>query len=545
MKKTALKLLSIVLCLALLGTVAGPLSVLTSASYEGTVPVIYITGQGTPLSMKQEDGTFESFFFEFDKDDVIDVVKDNADVLIKAFLTQNWKEFDKLLIDTMTDLFSDFVLDDTGSAPVETVSEQDQSYEKIKYRYDMGFYYGMRAFAFNYDWRVDPLENMEVLSEFIDKALRITGKTRFAFCGRCEGACLILQYIEWYKQNHDGQFDPRISDIVFCASAANGASPLGEAFSGQLCLDADSAERFIYDTDLGLDIEVTDSFTVTDSVLREIITVLSNMYGLDLACWAVNNVYEQIYLDVVPQVLRNSFATFPGFWAMVSDEYYEDAKKVCFGGQEERYAKLIEKIDRYHYDIMNRNEEIIAEAIGNGVEVSDVVKYGKQHVPCTDEPDVLSDEICKVSDASWGATTMPFGQSFSDEYMAKARENGTDKYISPDGSIDASTGLLADTTWYVKGLAHMEFPDCLDKLLFKLVNGHDFTVFSDENYPQYWIYDKDTDDIYPDNGDYRTPMDAYFAEVPGTFFRRIKPLFRWIFRIQVFILKILTPRART
>jgi hypothetical protein len=348
-----------------------------------------------------------------------------------------------------------------------------------------------------------------------------------------------------------------MTDLVFYASAIKGASPIGEAFSGNLCLDPDSVERFFNDTELGIDVKVGDVIEINDETIIKILKVASDVYGLDMACWAVNNVYQQIYDSITPEALRASYGSFPGFWAMVEDEYYEPAKKLVFGGVEDEYAGLIAKIDNYHYNYMNKAEEIISEASENGVRIANVVKYGKQPVPVIKDGDVLSDGVCKVANASLGANAARLGQSFDAAYTDAAKENGRERYISPDRCIDASSCMFPETTWFIKDLHHNDFPAVADSFVYNITLNHDMTVTSDPQYPQYSFYTPAMEFDYElgtevvngtiepySPGNQMSNLDRYFSTTAGSFIRKIKPYFGFLFKFSTFILKILIPRAK-
>ncbi len=519
-------------------------SINSFAEYAGNVPVIYVSGAGHELGIKQDDGTYKVITYEIDKQKVIDAALENKDVFIRAFLTQDWTDFCDVVIDVMKDLFSDCLLDENGEPTDGSRSTFEPTYQNVKEKYDNGGFWGMDTFGFNHDWRLDPLETMDELESYINLVLEVTGSEKYAICGRCEGSSIVLQWLDYYKNTY-GEYDPRITDVIMFASASNGVEPVSAAFSGNMYVDPDAVERFIYDNDFGIDTEI-GSFKLTDESLREILTVVSNAYGLDLASWAVNNVYSQIYMNVVPEALRYSYGTFPGYWTMVMDEDYEDAKKTIFGGQEELYAGLIKKIDRYHNEIFLRAEEILKGTQESGIEVSNIVKYGYQIYPFVKEADLLSDNTCSVRNASWGATIMPMGEKFSDNYLKSAVAKGTAKYISPDLCIDASTTFLKDTTWFIKNYEHSTFRKNADKFLFTIVNTKDMTVETYDDYPQFLYHEDETLNIIPYDVDtHKVKLDDYFNNVTVSFARKIKPAFKYMFKFITIIIRVLMPKVKS
>ncbi len=287
---------------------------------------------------------------------------------------------------------------------------------------------------------------------------------------------------------YDGEY---VQEIIHYASSAYGATQCSKAFTGELYLDADGIDRFIYELDLGLG----DTYT---QLLQSFVTLLNKTYGLDIACWAVNNVVKDIYLDIFPEVMISSYGTFPSYWSMVSLEDYDRAMETVFyGSDKNEYAGLIEKVENYHNNVRLKFEDTVKSQKEKGIEFSNIVKYGIQTVPVTKNSYELSDRTVTVRESSFGATTVPVTETFSYEYIDKAIANSTVKYISPDKQIDASTCLSPDTTWFIKNLVHNYFPDCVNELVIEIVNNDNFTVDSSEKYPQYLVYDEETETISP------------------------------------------------
>ena len=99
-----------------------------------------------------------------------------------------------------------------------------------------------------------------------------------------------------------------------------------------------------------------------------------------------------------------------------------------------------------------------------------------------------------MTDSSFGATAAQYGKTLTDAYLQKAAQNGTDKYISPDKMVDASTCALPDTTWFIWGMPHADFPDYLFDYLTRFFDQNgEVTVFDDPTYPQYGVACPDPD----------------------------------------------------
>lgn len=481
------KLISFILCIIL---VISTVSVSFAAEpQKAKIPLVYVGGQGAMLVAENPDGSKRTVYpIEMPENFIEETVKNNIGIFAKAVVTQQWDEFCDVVYEIFKELYSEIKLDENGKPMNNT---------RVDWRWTRGRPYreSMQAdsfikYEFYYDWRLDPYENAEILHDYIEDVRAVTGSDKVALSGRCLGACVISAYMEKY----DGEY---VSDLIYYAGAQNGATQCSKAFCGELYIDADSVERFIYDIDISTDENV-------NNLIKAFVTLYNDTYGLDVACWSINNVYPKIYMNIVPRLLIDTFGTFPGFWSMVSQTDYLKAKKTVFHDADmEKYADFIKIIDDYHYNVQYKLRQNLKKYARNGINVYNIVKYGYQTMPVTQEGDILSDDICDVRSASMGATTAPVAGEFSKYYMNNAQKMNRDKFISPDKQIDASTCLFPERTWFVKNLEHKDFPYIIETKLFDYILGNeDCTVFTDESYPQYLVYSRN------DEGETLQPMDS-------------------------------------
>ena len=166
-----------------------------------------------------------------------------------------------------------------------------------------------------------------------------------------------------------------------------------------------------------------------------------------------------------------------------------------------------------------------------GVNIFNVTKYGYQATPISDKEynRTLSDGIVSVELSSDGATSAPVGKTFNKRYIEAAKAAGTDKYISPDKQIDASTALFPERTWFVKNIKHAEFPRSMDLLFGEMIRNDNYTVNSDPDYPQYMVYEKDTGSILPmtvENTDTESWSNVTFFDALKKFFKSLFELIK-------------------
>ena len=516
MKKISKKVISLVLCLSI---IASAFAFLGSSGFaaeesDGTViPLIYVQGTGMTLYAKDEDGKERTAYPVTIPDGFIEqTVKDNIGIFAKAVLTQKWGEFSEVLSKALEEIYGELSLDEHGKTQNGVYLKWTWNKKKMKSDLVDGKYPTQR-YTFNYDWRLDPNENADILRKFIEDVREVTGADKVAMLGRCLGVNITMAYMEKYDAEY-------ISDYILYASALDGATQCSKAFAGDMYLDSDGVERYVYDLQLSED-------EVTNQLIQSFVTVFNDTYGLDLTCAAVNNVLKKKYLEIFPKALMASFATFPGYWSMVNDRDYERAKETVFYGADmDKYADFIEMIDNYHYNVQVKSNELLKEYAARGIEIANITKYGYQTVPVTDEADMISDALCSVHDASKGAITASLESGFDSNYIEKAKQDGTYKYISPDLQIDASGCLFPDRTWFVKNIKHKSFPKIINRLVDAIVNNEEFTVESDANFPQYMVY-SDSGEFGPMTAENQNTDARYHV----TFFEALKKLFACIIEL--------------
>ena len=503
------RLIAFLLCLALL---AGSGVFAFAADVPGTdIPTVYVLGAGSPLVVHEPDGsTRQVYGLQLPDDFIATTVKENLDVFKRAFFTQQWDEFCVVLRDVFVPLFDEIRLDENGNAPNGSVVDWDWNRASIDGG-KVGGKYPTNRFRFEYDWRMDPYKTADILHAYIEDVLAVTGETKVNLVGRCLGACITAAYMEKY----DAQY---VEDYLLYCSALYGATQCSKAFCGEIYLESGGVERFMYDLELFADRTLTD-------LLQSFVTLMRKTYGLDVACWAVNNVYRQIYLNVVPPILIDTYASFPGYWSMVADRDYEKAKQtVFFGADREKYRNFIRIIDDYHYNVQVKTPELFERYRKMGTGVANIVKYGVQTIPVTRQSDMMSDKLCSVEEASLGAVTATINGTLKKSYLKSADM----RFVSPDRQIDASACLLPDRTWFIKNLAHKDFPECVE-YLFAHILDTDATVFDSEDYPQYMVYDEQTQRISPmtaENCDTSARYRHTFIEALKRFIKAVLTLIR-------------------
>ena len=511
------KIISVLLCLSILAGLIAVAAPISFAAADGAdIPVVHVVGTGSKIIRIDENGEEETLYpIQIPENYINEKAEVILPVFAKAFFTQEWGEFCDVLYECVSPIFSKMGLDKNGEASDGSRCYWSWSRDELKDKSKNGKY-KVNAYEFYYDWRLDPLVTADTLHQYIEDVMYVTGAEQIALYGRCLGSNIVAAYMQKYDGEH-------VKEVIHYASAVYGATQCSKAFTGELRLDPDGIDRYMYDTNLSVDGCVMD-------LLRSLVTLMNKTYGLDIACWAVNNVMKDIYLDIIPRVMIESYASFPAYWSMVSIGDFEKAKETVFYGSDiGEYSGLIEKIDYYRNNVQLKFAENTLSQAERGIEFSNIVKYGFQTVPVTENADVLSDSLVTVNESSFGATASVLGEKLSDDYIAIARENGKEKYISPDGQIDASTCFSPDTTWFIKNLTHVRFPSCVNGLVSEIINNDCFSVNSSSEYPQYLVYDSESKTISPmteENMNTTARYDVTYFDALRKFFESLIELIR-------------------
>lgn len=497
MKKVFKRMISVVLCAVMIicPLIAG-VSASTYIRGDGNratlVPTVYVQGYGSALYADSYDKNSQHLV-----GGSIDILSNGAlggildgvmDPLMEGIRTDDWTNYSNFLVDKLVSILGFMALDKNGEASNGSGNQCERDiYVTNRNNYDGK--YDLYAYTHNYDWRIDPFISAAELHDYIQKVKAETGFDKVNIVGRCLGANIIMAYLSEYGYND-------VNAINLYVGGLDGFEFLGALFSGQVVIEADDLNNF-------LQYMIDDNGDPVMSFVKSLVAILNFIKGLNIPIELVYKIYEEVYFEVIPRTLKETFGTMPAFWSMVGKDYYKAAMEFNFSTDEDRaeFAKLIEKTDKYYNNVTLRTENILDEAIDAGVKVYITAKYGCANIPLSDKAKYHSDGIISVDTQTLGATSAEIGSTFSSSYMKKAEANGTAGYISPDKVIDASTSFLPDHTWFIKGSSHAFMPYSIDVFHAQIFNASGYgdnstyvTVDTLSEYPQYMCME--TDDEY-------------------------------------------------
>lgn len=334
---------------------------------------------------------------------------------------------------------------------------------------------------FRYDWRGDPVEIARELDEYIDYVLECTGKDKVALTAHSLGNVIALTYLSIYGYD-------KVMGFVIDTPAIDGLKVLGELFSGVMNFNGYTVETLF---------KMIIGETGNDALLTSIVDIFT-MAGInDSISELINNIYDELGIVIMEKTLFPLFGSWLTVWAMIPDEFIDEAMSYSFdsGVFADDYDGLKARVEDYNKKVRNNKKETLLgfDEVGR---VAVISRYGFSSLPMTEEHAIVSDSLIETRSNSLGATTAPVGDYFSDEYL----KDKDMKYISPDKTIDASTCLFPEKTWFIKNLNHHE--PTLTKTFYKqLILGDEEVTCETSGLARFLVYDEETEILSEDKSE--------------------------------------------
>lgn len=464
------------------------------------IPVIRISGDGEPLYDTQGNKIFHyrdiGKLVSGESEANTEMYKSMAETLLPAILKglaiNDWDDLYAGLETEIGKIFADARLNENGEVTNGSGLGQHRidEMEHKRHNSQMGSkgYFAYDDYWFRYDWRLDPWETADDFNAYIKDIKASTGCNKVGIAATCLGTNVVMSYVAKY-----GVED--IQGIAVDGSVVGGAEILSETVRAKFDIAPTALMRILRDVE-GLGMFNMDDFLtetiemlVQTGVLEGIISTTEKIF------------YDRLIEGATSAVALSTFYTWPNYWGCVAAEDYEEAKRCVFGeeGSEKRvkYAGLIAKLDNYDREVRQRIPELIQEIIDGGANFGVISKYGFQMIPVCENADRISDQFASVKYSSFGATTTTVYETFSDEYIEQRKAEGKEKYISPDRHIDASTCLVPDSTWFIKGSSHSDWTCYELKIMYDVATADRQLTVDDFPYTQFMVYTDATDTLVP------------------------------------------------
>ena len=476
MKLTMKKIVALILaCITLLSV--APVAFATDSSEEQITvtgrgetynhyPQVMVKGFGAS-SVKiyyEDDPEQKSLFYPFAENRFTENLNNIDKYIVKSIKNKEPNVLRTIIYSYVMDTFGMLAFNPDGSN-MEGVTTEAPG---LRYR-------GGGRYDLYYDCRKSPADSAVYLYEGINQIFAETDAERVELVGSSFGANIVTAYLHEYK---DYEQIKKIDTVLLRAPSTGGMNFLGELFSGNFNISPIGLCDFIDD--------MAEAPVLTDFLyLMEEAGILKPMIN----CFAEPILRNAVYKGVA-DAARDLLATLPTMWVCIPDEYFIPAMKFLYGENyndpNHKYAKLIEKVSYYHYEIANKATEIYlnAEKNNENLDMAIIAKFGNAAIPLTMGANTMDDGLVSLPVTSSGATCVTYGTKFADDY--KQQKYPEYNFMSPEWNIDASTCAFPFRTWFVKGLSHTAnssaYNDFSNRIIYE-----DLDVFSDPSRPQYLI----------------------------------------------------------
>ena len=323
------------------------------------------------------------------------------------------------------------------------------------------------VYYFGYDSIGDVHKETEKLHHYIhDVVIPQTGATQINLCHISLGGTIAINYLEKYPEDYS-----LIKKIVFVEPALDGSDIIGDILVGDISVLFD-------DNDLYENLMVT---LLGETPLAYIVNMLLRIVP--------TNVLRDALARLVEGVAAVAIRPTSILWALCPTDYYEEARAIWL--EDEEFSKIAAEVDEFMEARANFKDNLFKLRDG-GTQLYDVVCYDVPLFPlCLNYKTTNADRVIHADSTSMGVTFADLGETLGEDYVAAGTycDDPTHNHLSPDGVVDATTGLLPCNTWFFKGQAHELLPynDVALKLSIRLmVDNNMVDVYSNpEAYPQF------------------------------------------------------------
>ncbi len=305
------------------------------------------------------------------------------------------------------------------------------------------------------------------LYDFIQLVKKQSGHDKVNLVPLSQGASIVSAMLDYYPQSMD-----ELHKIIFVVPALDGSKIIGDVLNDRIAfLDPE----YLYNGFFG-ELGLLDQETA--AMIETALRILPDeviMAVLEAAC-------ETLVTDVL--------RTCPSMWALCPSADYPTAAEKYLSDPEMQNIK--KQTDRYYQAQLNADANI-EKLLEKGVQVFCIAEYDYPLINVGESWDTQNaDYIIHLDSTSLGAYAANVGETLPEDYVQQNTvcKDPTHNHISPDRVIDASTGLLPDTTFYFDNQRHdlTARNDVILKLALCLIECDDIqNVYSDPRFPQFNI----------------------------------------------------------
>lgn len=326
--------------------------------------------------------------------------------------------------------------------------------------YDHLYYFSYNSFGNHIDTALE-------LYDYIQMVKEQTGHDKVNIVPISQGGTLASAMFQYKPEVYDD-----LHKVLYIVPALDGSTIIGDVFTNNITfLEGD----YLYNGFL-------EESRLMDKNTAKLIEVVARILPDEVLTGALDNAVEVLVEDVM---IRST-----SMWALCPSGYYPEARELYLSSPE--MASIREQTDKY-YEAQLNSRANIQKLIDRGIQVFNVAQYDYPIINVGESWNTENgDYIIQLDSTSMGAYAANCGETLPADYQqANSSPNCSDpthNHISPDNVVDASAGLLPDTTFYFDGQRHdlTQHNDVILKIAFELIAHDDITdVYSDPRFPQF------------------------------------------------------------
>ncbi len=313
------------------------------------------------------------------------------------------------------------------------------------------------------------LDTVAELYELIQIAKKETGHDKVNIAPISQGGSLFNALVQYYKDK-GLDIEDDINRVCYVIPAADGSSLLGDIYRYGFIDDPDALYGYMIPSLLGEDQEY----------LSYIINLILRIFPeADL-----DNI-----LDTAVQILVEDYLEYSTcLWALIPSKDYAACREMYLGDEEDAYIRA--QTDWYYNAQVSARDGVL-DMQRRGIECFDIVNYNRElYKICDSWNKVNADGIIHLDSESFGATSVNVNVALPEDYKQAGTycTDPTHNHIDTGRLVDASTGVLCETTFYFLNQGHdvTAKNDVIMRLAVRILTDKSFKdVYSDPGFPQF------------------------------------------------------------
>ena len=434
--------------------------------------------------------------------DLGSIIKTAIVPLLLSVATQSDMGFSDAVADIINDIFGINACDEYGQPSKNTFvekypysladcteEEKEAPYHHVPLNLHESCFPEDHLYYFSYNSFGNHIDITKELYDYIHMVMEQTGHDKVIISPISQGGTISNALFEYHPDIMDC-----IAKVLYIVPCLDGTTLIGDIFTGKL--------RFLDPEALYTGLLSTFFDVETASMIETLVRILPDEVVID----GLTKGVEVLVRDVMTMSTS--------MWAMCDSASYPEAAEKYLKDRPEIKAQT----DKYYKAQLNSSKNI-QKLIDKGVEVLNVAEYDIQMYGIGYSYDIENaDGMIPLASTAMGTYAANFGETLPEDYkQANTSVNCSDpnhNHISPDRVVDATTGLLPDTTFYFEGQKHEQtaLNTKILTLALRIIENKITDVYSDPAYPQFT-----TCDPYPvQEAGFFTKLSDFLYEYFGT-----------------------------